>query len=189
MNWCTLFVAKRKFISTMKLTIETERLILRELLPEDDKGMFELDSDADVHTYLGKQPLTRIEQSREMIEFIRKQYADNGIGRWAVIEKSTNTFVGWSGLKLMKEITNGHVNYYDLGYRFIKKYWGKGYATETALATRDYAFKEMNLKEIYAMAELGNKASRHVLEKIGMKHEGVFDFMGDPHDWFKMTKK
>src|SRR5688572_20999829 len=99
----------------MQIFIETPRLILRELLPEDDQAMFELDSNKEVHTYLGNQPLTNIDQSREIIAFIRKQYVDNGIGRWAVIEKSTGEFAGWSGLKLMKELTNDHVNYYDLG--------------------------------------------------------------------------
>src|SRR3954462_3045386 len=105
----------------MKIFAETERLILRELLPTDAEGMFELDSDADVHKYVGKKPVKTIDECRDVIEFIRAQYVSNGIGRWAVIEKSTNNFVGWSGLKLMKEKVNGHIDFYDIGYRLVKK--------------------------------------------------------------------
>ncbi|NII81438.1 MULTISPECIES: GNAT family N-acetyltransferase [unclassified Pedobacter] len=109
----------------MMIFAKTERLILRELIPTDAEGMFEMNSDPEVHLYLGNKPVKSIEQSIAEIEFIRKQYIENGIGRWAVIEKATGNFVGWSGLKLIKEITNNHVNYYDLGYRFSKRFWGK----------------------------------------------------------------
>jgi ribosomal-protein-alanine N-acetyltransferase len=117
--------------------IQTQRLILRELLPTDDQGMFELDSDPGVHLYLGNKPVTNIEQSRDVIAFVRRQYAELDIGRWAVIEKTTGNFVGWSGLKLITTIVNNHSNFYDIGYRFIKRYWGLGYATESAIAVRN----------------------------------------------------
>jgi ribosomal-protein-alanine N-acetyltransferase len=172
----------------MEIFLETDRLILRELLPDDDAGMFEMDSDRDVHRYLGNQPFTKIEESREIIEFIRKQYTDNGIGRWAMIEKSGGEFIGWAGFKLMKELTNNHVNYYDLGYRLIKRFWGKGYATEAAKACLNYGFNVLKADQIYGMADSNNKASRRVLEKTGLKYIETFDFRGDQHDWFAITK-
>src|SRR5690349_13035227 len=73
----------------MQIFATTPRLVLRELHPDDTAGMFELDSDPEVHRYLGQKPLQSIEQSRNVIEFVRRQYADNGIGRWAVIEKDS----------------------------------------------------------------------------------------------------
>ena len=69
----------------MKIFIETDRLLLREIVEEDVHDFFELDSDPRVHRYLGKQPVQTLEQSREMIRHVRQQYRDNGIGRWAVI--------------------------------------------------------------------------------------------------------
>ena len=69
----------------MKIFAETERLILRELLPTDAEGMFEMDGDPEVHLYLGNNPVKSIEQSEADIEFIRKQYIEKCIGRWAVI--------------------------------------------------------------------------------------------------------
>ena len=72
-----------------KIFIETERLILRELIPEDAERMFLLDSNPDVMKYLGQKILTKVEESAAVIEMIRQQYIDNGIGRWAVVEKSS----------------------------------------------------------------------------------------------------
>ena len=113
----------------MKIFAETERLILREILPTDVEGMYELDSDPEVHKYLGNKPVTSREQTVDVIHFIRQQYVDNGIGRCAIIDKKSNEFIGWTGLKLVTYKTNHHTNYYDLDYRLIKKYWGKGIAT------------------------------------------------------------
>jgi RimJ/RimL family protein N-acetyltransferase len=72
----------------MLFYIETERLIMRDLLLSDDDGMFELDSDPEVHRFIGNKPVQTIEESRKVIDIIRQQYEDNGIGRLAVIEKS-----------------------------------------------------------------------------------------------------
>jgi [ribosomal protein S5]-alanine N-acetyltransferase len=171
----------------MQIHIETDRLLIREFLTEDAKGIFELDSDPEVHQYLGNNPIKKMEQAVETIKFIKQQYIDNGIGRWAVIEKMTNTFIGWGGLKLIKETINEHNHYYDLGYRFIKKYWGKGYATETAIASLQYGFNELKLPEIFAMAEVHNTGSDSVLRKAGLKLIELFYDDGIPHNWYKIT--
>ena len=170
----------------MKTSLETKRLILREILPTDAIGMFELDSNPEVHRFVGKKPVKHIDESRLMIENIRKQYADNGIGRWAVILKETNEFIGWSGIKLIKDSINNHQNFYEIGYRFIEKHWGKGYATEAGLAFIDFAFNEMKVPVLYAYADAGNNNSRHILEKLGMQYVNSFEFDGDEHVWFSM---
>jgi len=172
----------------MRIFVETERILLRELLPSDEIGMFELDSDSEVQRYLGNNPIKQVEEARRTIAFIRQQYLENGIGRWAVIEKETNNFVGWAGLKFERETTNNHINYYDLGYRFIKRYWGKGYATECASASLNFGFEQLKLKDIYAMADVSNIASRKVLEKVGLTFIETFDLDGIPHNWFRISK-
>ncbi len=173
----------------MEVFVETERLILREIIPGDVEGMFELDSDKEVHKYLGNKPVTSIEESRKTIEFVRQQYIENGIGRSAIIEKATNSFVGWTGLKLVKETVNKHTNFYDLGYRLIRKYWGKGYATESALASVKYGFQTINLSEIIGMADIRNFASQNVLEKSGLKFIETFDREGVLHNWFSILRE
>lgn len=169
----------------MKTSIETDRLLLREMLPTDDLGMFELDSNPAVHLYLGNNPVKSIEKSREMIAIIRQQYLENGIGRWAVILKDTGEFIGWSGLKFEKNV-NGHQTYYDLGYRFIQKHWGKGYAFETAKAFVDFGFNEMQLPVINAYADFDNLNSRKVLEKVGMKFINSFELDGVEEVWYEL---
>lgn len=168
--------------------IETERLLLRELLPTDVDGMFELDSDPEVHKYIGNKPVTTKQQSADVISILRQQYKDNGIGRWAIINKKTNEFIGWSGLKWMTVKTNNHVDYYDLGFRLKTKYWGQGFATETAFAFLEYAFEKLNAQEVYAMSNIENDGSNNVLKKAGLKLIETFNFEGIVHNWYKIEK-
>ena len=66
--------------------------------------MYELDADPEVHKYLGNKPVTNREQTVEVINFIRQQYIHNGIGRWAIIDKKSKEFLGWTGLKLVSDV-------------------------------------------------------------------------------------
>jgi ribosomal-protein-alanine N-acetyltransferase len=171
----------------MKTIIETERLILRELDSSDLNGMFELDSNPEVHKYLGNNPIIDKKQLVKIIELVRQQYLDNGIGRWAIIEKKTGNFVGWSGLKLVKETINNHYNYYDLGYRLVQNYWGKGYASESAKAALDYGFSTLQLNEIFAAAHVDNLASNRILTKLGFQKEEIFYYETELCNWYKMV--
>lgn len=173
----------------MKIFVETERLLLREITPADAQGFYDLDSDPAVVKYLGNQPATDIQQCRDTIEWVRKQYRENGIGRWAIVEKESNQFVGWTGLKYVKETVNNHTNFYDVGYRLIKKFWGKGYATESGFASLQYGFEQLKLKEIYAAADVNNLASRNVLEKLRLKQLEKFEYYGRPHLWYKIGQE
>ena len=78
----------------MKIHIETERLIIRDLEAFDAKGIFELDSDPKVHEFLGKNPIKIVKEAEGVINGIRQHYVENGIGRWAIVDKKTNDFIG-----------------------------------------------------------------------------------------------
>ena len=176
----------------MKIHIETERLILRELLLTDIEGMFELDSNTEVHKYLGEKPVQTKQRAVEVIQFIREQYKNYGIGRFAAIEKKSGDFIGWSGLKFNtgeKEMLNEKKDFYDIGYRFIPRYWGKGYATESSLAILDYGFKELNLELIVGAAEIENEASNKILQKIGLKYINGFKFEGNIASWYELKRE
>jgi ribosomal-protein-alanine N-acetyltransferase len=95
-------------------------------------------------------------------EVILPQYTLYNHGRWAVHQKSNLEFIGWCGLKCRPER-----NEIDLGYRFMKKFWGKGYATEAAFACIQYGFNRLNLQQIIGRALPGNVASIKVLENAG----------------------
>ena len=171
------------------IAIETDRLYFREIFESDDNSILELDSDPVVHQYLGNRPIKDIIQARDLIQFIRQQYVDNGIGRLAIIEKETDNFAGWGGFKLITNLVNGHQNYHEIGYRFIKRYWGKGYATESSKAAIEFGFNNLELPVIYAIADTSNIQSKKVLEKCGFTCKEIFDYEFKPHYWFELKNK
>ena len=151
----------------MKGTIifETERLILRQFTAEDASLIHQLNQDPEVLKYLHEQPVNNEKQALTILLTILLPQYRNDLGRWAIYIKTDQTFVGWCGLKYMhsREET-------DLGYRLLKKEWGKGYATEAARQTLDYGFKKLRLASITGRAHIENIASVRVLEKIGMQY-------------------
>lgn len=169
------------------ILIETERFLIRPLIAEDAAGIFELDSNPQVHTYLGNNPIKTLAEAENVIRLIQKQYEDLGIGRWAIIEKSTGNFVGWTGFKYITEPINNHVNHHDLGYRLIESYWGKGIATETAKACLRYAFEVLNLEKVYGICDIENVGSKNILLKCGLKLIETFDYDNTPHYWFEIS--
>jgi [ribosomal protein S5]-alanine N-acetyltransferase len=169
----------------MNLLLETPRLLLRPLELSDAEGMFLLDSNPNVHVYLGNKPVKTIAESIGYIENIQNQYKTNGIARFAVIHKESGEFLGWSGIKFITEEENNHINFYEIGYRFREEFWGKGYAYETAKAWYEYAFNELKVDTLYASAHIDNLASRKVLEKIGLKLKNEFTWNNDvPCVWY-----
>ncbi|MEE9432574.1 MAG: GNAT family N-acetyltransferase [Melioribacteraceae bacterium] len=145
----------------MNKILETNRLVLREFENSDAENMFELNSDREVIKYTGDKPFESIKQAKYFLSNY-SDYKKNGFGRWAVIEKETNNFIGWCGLKSNED------SFVDIGFRFLRRFWGKGYATESAKACLDYGFQKLNLNEIVGRANKENNQSICVLEKIDM---------------------
>jgi ribosomal-protein-alanine N-acetyltransferase len=169
--------------------LETERFFLRKLEESDLEGFFELDSDPEVHRYLGNEPVSDRKKLMDVIHYVQQQYIDNGIGRWAIIDKQNGDFIGWCGLKFVEYMVNGRTGYYDLGYRLIRKHWGKGVATETARASINYGFEVMGLEEIIGAIHRDNVASRNVVHKLGFTLKEEFDFESEPHCWYVLKKE
>ena len=146
----------------MNAVIETDRLLLRTFTEDDAALIYSLNLDPEVTRYT-HDPMIDIEQAKKvLIGVILPQYALYNHGRWAVHLKPGLEFLGWSGLKYIPERDE-----IDLGYRFMKKFWGKGYATES-----DYGFQKLNIQRIVARALPGNLGSIKVLEKCGMEYVG-----------------
>jgi len=145
----------------MTKIIETKRLLLRELNVSDSEHFFVLNSDPEVLKYTGDKPFLSVYDAESFLKNYN-DYKKNGFGRWAVISKESSKFLGWSGLKLNEE------KLIDLGFRFFKKDWGKGYATESAKASLEFGFNTLKINEIIGRASLENKGSVRVLEKLKM---------------------
>jgi len=159
----------------MNVIIETNRLLLRTFTEVDANLIYELNLDPDVTRYT-HEPVKDLAHASEILEkVIIPQYALYNHGRWAVHIRSTLEFLGWCGLKYRDEL-----NEIDLGYRFKKEGWGKGYATEAAWASIQYGFEKIGLQRIVARAEIDNIASWKVLEKCGMTYIGDGEVDGYP---------
>ncbi|WP_313111775.1 GNAT family N-acetyltransferase [Aequorivita sediminis] len=172
----------------MAIHLETERLLMRDIIDSDVQAMYAMDSDPDVHIFLGNKPISTIEEAKKIIDNIQQQYHDNGIGRWAVIEKESGAFIGWSGFRLITDVVNGKTNYYDLGYRFLKKYWGRGYASETARASINHGFQKLCFDEIVGIADVNHSASNIILAKSGLIKRNEFTYEGMLHNFYSLTK-
>lgn len=158
----------------MNIIIETERLLLRTFTVDDAPLIYELNLSPDVTRYTG-DPVKDLHHAQLILEqIILPQYALYNHGRWAVHIKPDMEFIGWCGLKNRPER-----NEIDLGYRFMKNAWGKGYATEAAFACLRYGFEKLNMQRIVGRAMPQNVASLRVLEKCGMQYVG--DEVVDDH--------
>lgn len=172
----------------MNFYIETDRFILREFRETDVDDLFEMDSDPEVHAYLGNNPVKSKETIEEVIANVRQQYKDHGIGRWMIEDKETGEGVGWSGLKFETNSID-QSKYYDLGYRLKRKHWGKGIATETSEAAIEFGFDNLHLKQISAAAHKDNGASNHILKNLGFRQTQEFFFENEPCFWYDYSLK
>lgn len=172
--------------------METERTFLRKLSVKDASDFYTLNLDSEVLKYTGDVPFENENSAKKFLNEY-DQYSKYGVGRFAVIDKSTFEFMGWCGLKYSAD-----KNEYDIGFRFFKKYWNKGYATETAKKCLEFGFNNLRINKIVGRAMCDNKGSIKVLEKIGMTckenfnfdtNEGVIFEISNPNSFEKLIEK
>jgi RimJ/RimL family protein N-acetyltransferase len=148
---------------------ETERLILREFTLDDLDDMAALFADPEVMRFsLGTKSR---EQTERWIKGCQEDYSPErwGFGLWAVVLKEGGDLIGFCGLSRFDDI-DGRPEV-EVGYRLARRFWGQGFATEAALATRDCAFQTLGLTRLISIIEPANSASVRVAEKIGMTCE------------------
>ena len=145
-------------------TLETRRLHLRLFTPEDLENLHKLLRDPDVVKYTGTGKPVSLEETKTALNSILKHWERHGFGRWAVIDKATNQFIGYGGLRILVDTP-------EVVYHLAKSFWGQGLATEMARESLRYGFEDNNFERIVAIAKPDNAASIHVMEKIGMSYE------------------
>ncbi|MEN8151731.1 MAG: GNAT family N-acetyltransferase [Planctomycetota bacterium] len=152
--------------------LETERLRLRELTTDDVENLYQLDLDPEVTRYThGGLPTPRRTVEEQVIPKLLAYYdAFDHYGFWAVEEKTgeeTGRFIGWFHFRPFIDA----LDEIELGYRFRRDAWGKGYATEGSLALVNQGFEVLGVETVVAVAMPENRASIRVMEKIGMAFE------------------
>lgn len=164
------------------LQLETNRTNMCPLGANDAEHFYQLNQDPQVLKFTGDQPFDSIEAARSFLKNY-DQYQKYGVGRLAVKDKSTHEFIGWCGLKYSPD-----AHEYDIGFRYFRRYWNKGYATETAQKCLDYGFDTLQIEEIVGRAMKDNIASIKVLRKLGMTFKETFDFDGQEGLIYRITK-
>ena len=151
----------------MKIILQTPRLYLRQFTNADAPLLYMLNQNPEVIKYVHEPPITMAIAEDAIHNIILPQYKNYGYGRWAMHLNEDDNFIGWCGLKFIKEKDE-----IDLGYRLMQPYWGNGYTTEAARACIDYGLHTLGLKKIIAKAHVDNIASWKIMEKLNMKFIG-----------------
>ncbi len=144
------------------MIFETSRLLVRQYTIDDAENFFVLNSDPDVIKYI--RPAKTRQQAFQFLQENIEYYKEfPAYGRWATLEKSNDLFIG-SFMLRPSTVVSGEV---ELGYSFLKNFWGKGYASESVKGGLEYAFSRLKLSSLVAITQVENIASQKVLLKSG----------------------
>jgi RimJ/RimL family protein N-acetyltransferase len=155
--------------------LETPRLTLRRWQDADRASFAEMNADPAVMHFFAA-PMTR-EQSDEAIDRYLAAFDREGFSFFAATERDTHAFIGTIGLQTMRDVVpNLPQPAVEIGWRLTQSAQGKGLATEGARTIVDFAFNQLGLNEVVAITALPNRASRNVMEKLGMTHRPELNF-------------
>jgi len=150
--------------------LETSRLILKKISSEDAEDMFEYASDPEVTKYLSSWEYHKnIEDSLKFINLLLSRYEKGNPSDWGVYLKENGKLIGTCGFSFIDE--KNMVG--EVGYVLGRKYWNKGIMTEAVRKVIEFGFEKLNLNRIQARCKVENIASERVMQKVGMKFEGV----------------
>ena len=152
------------------MILETERLIVREMTKEDFPALTDMLYDERV-MYAYAHTFSEDEAQAWLYNQLRR-YQEDGFGLWAVILKETGKIIGQCGITKQR-IPEKEV--LEVGYLFSADYWHKGFATEAAIACKNYAFENLGANEVYSIIRDNNYASQNVAKRNGMKEVGRFN--------------
>jgi RimJ/RimL family protein N-acetyltransferase len=166
------------------VTLETDRLVLRMLRESDFDAYAEMCADPEVMRYIGDgQPLTRPLAWRNLAMMVG-HWSLRGYGNWAVEERSSGAFVGRLGF-WNPEGWPG----FEVGWTLRRAYWGRGYATEGALAALPLAFTHLKQPHVISLIHPENAASIRVAQRLGEQLIGRTEVMGKVAVVYRITRE
>lgn len=166
--------------------LETPRLITRFLTADDVSAWVEYCSDHIATKYTLVRDKTPREMAEWFIHYALERYAQNRLGLQALIAKDTNEFIGMCGLLVQEP---GGKTEIEVGYHLLRRFWGKGYATEAAQMFRDYGFEHGDMDSIISIIHPLNGPSQAVAMRNGMRlTETEVEFKGNTYDIYRITR-
>ena len=149
--------------------LETDRLIIRPLRRHDAKDIYSYASDPDVARYVLWEPHKSVAETRNYIRCIRALYRRGLPASWAVTLRESGRVIGTIGFMWYSDVNSAA----EVGYSFSKSFWNMGYATEALRAVTDSVFVSLPINRLEAQHDVRNPASGRVMEKCGMRMEGI----------------
>lgn len=147
------------------MILETERLILRKLTLADAPFIFELVNSPNWLEYIGEKNVKTIEDAEKYIQVkMLDHYKKYGFGFYLAVTKNTKETLGLTGFIKRDSLENAEV-----GYAFLPKGEGKGFAIESTKAIMDYGKKQLNISKVVAITHPENKKSQKLLVKLGLR--------------------
>lgn len=160
--------------------ITTERLALRQWQPSDLQPFSDMNADPAVMEYF--PALYSAQQSKALVDRLTASIEASGWGFWAAELLATQEFIGFIGINQTRADVPC-APCVDVGWRLARPFWGRGLATEGAMASLDYAFDIVGLNEVVSMTPVSNRRSERVMQKIGMfKSDKTFEYPDIPTD-------
>jgi len=153
--------------------LSTPRLTLRRWRPADLEPFAALNADPAVMEYF-PHPLSR-PQSDDLVDSIEASFERHGFGPWALKVAASGEFIGFTGLAV-PSFEAHFTPAVEVGWRLARPAWGQGYATEAAQAALAFGFDSVGLDEVVSLAVVGNRRSRAVMERLGMRRDPADDF-------------
>ncbi len=154
-------------------TVITARLSLRPFTLQDVEPLHRILKIPGVLEYFPSSDPPDQERVRKLVQKQIDHWSEHGYGWWAVEPRAESVLVGWSGLQYLQETDET-----EIGYLLSKPYWGKGLATESAIAGLDFGFNALGIDKIIGIVHPENYASQRVLEKIGLKFQEQTEYFG-----------
>jgi ribosomal-protein-alanine N-acetyltransferase len=155
--------------------IETERLKIRRLTRDDLQWLIEMRSHPEVNRYLGGVRLQNPEAIAKRMDFYLDCYDKFGFGQCVMELRETGEVIGVSGIQPLED--TGEI---EVGYSLYPKFWRQGFGYECASAWLKYGFETAGLERIVACADKDNTGSWRIMEKCGMRYEGIQEHYGMP---------
>jgi [ribosomal protein S5]-alanine N-acetyltransferase len=155
-------------------TLETKRLLLREITKDDADSIFSCFSNEDVTRYYGQETLNNIEQAEAFVDFFANSYKEKRGVRWGIELKGYQGIIGTIGFNAWSPKHKRA----EIGYEIHPEHWGMGYTFEAISKVIQYGFDEFGLTRIGAVVFMENEASIKLLTKAGFEKEGILrDYM------------
>jgi [ribosomal protein S5]-alanine N-acetyltransferase len=166
-----------------RVILETARLILREMTPQDIDFIATMMAHPEVNRFYERR-FTR-EESEIWLDRQIERYHRDGTGLWLVLDRETQHPLGQVGLA-MQDVEGARLA--EIGWLLHRPYWGRGYATEAGAAVRDAAFTEWGHGLLISLIRPVNHASQRVARRLGMTDRRHVQFHGFEHCVFEIAK-